>query len=580
MIRLNLRRKLLLLAVGIAILPLLIAGQSLIRIARDELKSSANDQLITTAQQITDEVYDLYEHAWLAPLLLIRNAVDSEQIGIQEKISLLTLGISNLTDVVALQITAAGAAVPLVVSQETFSDKLKAAGLDPLSVLRTDKNTAMSAYGGEIGATKIDYVAESDDWLATVYLPLRSKLAGSIAVLSARIDLSRLRTFVDEHAFSNTGTITIVDGQGRQVLASKQSDLNQLPIVQEALQVLKSQYRTISVEPYARPDGTVMLGAFAFTEPFEWAVLAEKNEKDAYLTVDLMIRSLGIWIAAGLAVAALGAVIFATRMSRPILAIGEAANAVADGDFQARVDNVHSRDEIGELAGRINNMIVQLNERFQLRKFVSDETMSAIRSSDATGVRLGGDRRQVVILFADIRGYTEFAEHRDPEVVVDVLNHYFQSLADIVSAHHGDIDKYVGDQIMAIFQGPNMARDAVDCALALQEVMVELGAENPDWELDIGVGVDIGDVVMGAMGSKNRMDYTVLGDHVNLAARLCAAAEAKQTLVSHDVREAIDDQHDIAFQSLDPIRVKGKSTPIVIYAALPGQNTEKVWNAG
>src|SRR5919109_3145996 len=117
-----------------------------------------------------------------------------------------------------------------------------------------------------------------------------------------------------------------------------------------------------------------------------------------------MIESLGIWVGVGLIAAAIGALIFAFRISRPILRIGEAATEVGKGNFSARVTDVRSRDEIGDLAERINTMIVQINERFQLAKFVSGGTIAAIQKSDAEGVKLGGERREVAILFADIRG--------------------------------------------------------------------------------------------------------------------------------------------------------------------------------
>ena len=94
--------------------------------------------------------------------------------------------------------------------------------------------------------------------------------------------------------------------------------------------------------------------------------------------------------------------------------------------------NVRARDEIGELATRFNDMIVQLNERFELQKFVSRGTMQAIQGSDHRTVSLGGERRRVAVLFADIRGYTAFSENRDPEEVVGVLNSYFQQLSDLV----------------------------------------------------------------------------------------------------------------------------------------------------
>jgi len=142
--RLNLRNKLLLFAVVIAIIPLLIAGQSLVRIARDEMKSSANDQLVGTARQITDEIDDLYQHAWLAPIQLIRNAVDDDTLGPEEKIALLRHGIADLPDVVALQITIVGSKISPVATQDQFSEVLKQAGLDPAAV-PTDKESYLKS---------------------------------------------------------------------------------------------------------------------------------------------------------------------------------------------------------------------------------------------------------------------------------------------------------------------------------------------------------------------------------------------------------------------------------------------------
>ncbi|WP_346910542.1 hypothetical protein [uncultured Roseibium sp.] len=119
--RLTLRKKLLIFAAVIAVLPLLIAGQTLIRIARDELKSSANDQLTETARQVTTEINSVYRNAWAAPLSLIANGVDNEKLSVDAKIALLTLGIAELPDIVALQITVEGSQRPLLVTREGFS---------------------------------------------------------------------------------------------------------------------------------------------------------------------------------------------------------------------------------------------------------------------------------------------------------------------------------------------------------------------------------------------------------------------------------------------------------------------------
>jgi adenylate cyclase len=122
--RLSLRQKLLLFAVVIAILPLIGAGRTLIRSAQAELKSSANDQLGVTSQQLVEEIHDRDERTRPAPLLPIRNALDDPQLGVEEKISLLTLGIADIPDIVALQVTVEGASLPLVVVKDDFSARL------------------------------------------------------------------------------------------------------------------------------------------------------------------------------------------------------------------------------------------------------------------------------------------------------------------------------------------------------------------------------------------------------------------------------------------------------------------------
>jgi adenylate cyclase len=308
-----------------------------------------------------------------------------------------------------------------------------------------------------------------------------------------------------------------------------------------------------------------MLGAFSFPHRFSWGIIVEKARADTYLAIRKMIESLGYWVLIGLGVAIAGAILFALAISRPILEMGRVAVEVAKGNFQARVHGATSKDEIGDLGRRMNNMIVGLNERFQLEKFVSSGTLAAIRLAEHQGVRLGGERRRATMLFCDIRGYTSFAERRDPEVVVEVLNFYFQRLADLVAKHGGDIDKFVGDQILAVFLGEDMERDAVRCALRIQAASTRVGRERPDWDLALGIGINAGEVVMGAMGSQSRMDYTVLGDHVNLAARVCAHAGRGQTLLTEGVWRAIADVPEFTAEALAPILLKGKSEPVTVY---------------
>ncbi len=568
--RINLRTKLLGFSILIAIIPLVAAGQSLIRIAGDELRSSANDELLNAVDQVTGEINNLVENAWVTPLRVIRNAVDDPTLGIAEKRTFLLNGTLNLPDVVALQVSIEGSSVPILLPKDDFRERLQAAGLDAAAILRTPGDPFPYAVAGVEGEIeRVDYIPETGDWLGTIVLRLNNPVVGNArAVFSARVDMSRIRAAVQEMNFSKKGgRVLITDAAGREVLTSDPADLSAYPVVAAALQQLAAGSHATSVEPHPRPDGTPTLAAFGFPRAVDWAVVADQEEADAYFALGVMVRNLIIWLSAGLGVAAVGALFFSLGISRPILRIGATVVEVTKGNFRTRVKGVRSHDEIGTLATQINEMINQLNERLHLLKFVSRGTADAVKLSGDEGVKLGGESRDAAILFADIRGYTAFAENRSPEVVVNVINLYFDQLADLVTKNRGDIDKYVGDQIMAVFWGPTKAEDAVRCALDIQDVMIRLNQEHPDYRLDIGIGIDAGSVVRGAMGSHERMDYTVVGDHVNLAARLCGYAAPRQTLVSKHVPPAVGEVADLAFIPLEPILVKGKTGALPVFDA-------------
>jgi adenylate cyclase len=446
-----------------------------------------------------------------------------------------------------------------------FSKRLATAGLDPLAVLRLPAEAVQAAASaGEFYVGDATHVRGTDDWLATIVLPLRTRFAGASSALSVRVDLDRTRRFLETHPFAKTGFVTIVDAQARRVFDRDQTDLGGVPLAAEAVGLLNGGTRTVAAGPYIRPNGEPMLGAYGFPRAFDWAILVEKRQRDAYVAIERMIDSLLRWIVVGLAVAGVGALALAFRISRPIVEMDRVAGEVAKGNFQARVKGVRSHDEIGELARRIDDMVVGLNERFHLQKFVSGGTMLAIRDS-AGGIRLGGQRRRATMLFSDIRGYTAFAERVDPEVVVEMLNLYFQHQAEIVQRHGGDVDKYVGDQLLAVFQGEDMVCDAVRAAVRIQEQTAELSREHPEWGLALGIGINVGNVVMGAMGSTDRMDYTVLGDNVNLAARLCSHAGAGRILLSESAREAVESCPEFTTSTLPPIAVKGKRAPVPVF---------------
>jgi adenylate cyclase len=189
--------------------------------------------------------------------------------------------------------------------------------------------------------------------------------------------------------------------------------------------------------------------------------------------------------------------------------------------------------------------------------------------------RLGGQRREMTVLFSDIRGFTTVSESGRPEDIVATLNEYFTSMVNIVFTHKGTVDKFVGDMVMALFgaplDDPDHARHAVDAAL---EMIRELHRLNDKWSaegrppLDIGIGISTGPMIAGNIGSDTIMSYTVIGDAVNLGARLESLNKQYSTriIISQATREALPDRY--AVRPLGDVVVKGKTRPVAIYEVL------------
>lgn len=568
--RFPLRLKFFVFATLLAVAPLVLVGQNLTRLTRDELKSAANEDLTLVADDLSTAFDATWRGRWLSALLVIRNGIDSDDLGVQQKVSLLTLGLQELPQVIALQLSVEGSDLPILATNEGYSTKLAALGHDPVAVLTTPPEVVRSiSVTGQFGRPIIERMDETGDWVATLALPLSTRIAGRTVTLAAKIELSTLAETVARHPFAQRGEITVIDHAGRSVLGGTVQALDDRAIVAAAMPLIVASARADALQAYVRPDGRAMLGAYAFPDWFPWAVITELSEDKAYAVVNAITRQIIIVALVGFSLASFGALIFARALTRPILKIGEVVGQVGEGDFSARVDGVRARDEIGELAGRINQMIADLRERLELMKFVSRGTVSAIQSSEKTGLSRGGERRRISVLFTDIRGYTEFSEKVEPEVVIEALNTYFDVQAAIVEKHGGDVDKFIGDALVAVFEGEGMARRATACAVEIAEAMMDLLHAHPEYDLHVGIGVASGEAVVGAMGARDRMDFTVLGSTVNRAARLCSNAAPDQVLIDAETRDDSQDLEDIVFAELPPMPLKGYAEPVPAFA--PGR---------
>jgi adenylate cyclase len=225
-------------------------------------------------------------------------------------------------------------------------------------------------------------------------------------------------------------------------------------------------------------------------------------------------------------------------------------------------DRAHSHAELSR----------RVIERQALERFLSSVIVEKILASPDE-IRLGGENQIATILFADIRGFTRLSERLPPQQVVELLNEYFSEMTDLIFENGGTLDKYLGDGIMALFGAPwpkpDDAQRSVKTAAEMQRALTAL---NRQWEargqepLQMGLGINTGQVTAGNIGSAKRMDYTVIGDAVNLASRLCANAAGGQILISESTFREIDG--GFPARRLETLRVKGKAAAVEVYEVL------------
>jgi adenylate cyclase len=295
-------------------------------------------------------------------------------------------------------------------------------------------------------------------------------------------------------------------------------------------------------------------------------VVIERSRRDLYVASGGLLM-IGILIA------------FATsgRITRPLSRLRVAVNALAKGDVTARVP-VTTRDELADLTHAFNEMSESLEEKQRVetafRRYVSDHVLQQVLD-EPESVQLLGERRDITVLFIDIRQFTRLASAIDPEALVAFLNEAFELITDRLLQHGATVDKYIGDAILAYFGAPIESSDhcdrAVAAAIAVQRSVEErnkaLSSDNAEFHhLALGIGIQTGPVLVGNIGSELKMDYTIIGDAVNVANRLQKLAPAGEILISSDVARKVEDR--IQLESLGEKALEGRDEPVEVFRVL------------
>jgi PAS domain S-box-containing protein len=207
----------------------------------------------------------------------------------------------------------------------------------------------------------------------------------------------------------------------------------------------------------------------------------------------------------------------------------------------------------------------------QRRLFERMVSPAVINQLDPDSLQLGGSLSVITTLFADIRGYTSFSEVTDPETLVAVLNSYLAAAANAILNEDGTIDKFLGDEVMAWFNAPIPQSDhtlrAIRAALTMQEHFKQLSqGMATEFQLSFGIGIHTGEALLGLIGTDKRLEYTAIGNNVNIAKRLQENAQPGQILISKDVAEIVEDQ--VELQTVAPIVAEGKEVPLEVFEVL------------
>jgi class 3 adenylate cyclase len=259
-------------------------------------------------------------------------------------------------------------------------------------------------------------------------------------------------------------------------------------------------------------------------------------------------------------------ILFSAPMIKPLIGLAKVAGEVELGKFdtinQLKLQHrnaFESRDEIGILCRAFEEMVAGLKKRNAMTKFMSAAALKSM--GDSGSLNQAGQRMWMVVLFSDIRGFTKYSEGRDPQTVVQRLNEVLGIQAEYVTKHGGDIDKFIGDAMVAWFTGPDRCGRAVAAAAEMMAGLSSRIGESAGRQ--IGVGIHLGEVIVGALGAQDRQDYTAIGSSVNLAARLCSAAKSGQILISQTVVTELDGT--VKLNPLPPVSLKGFAEPTPVY---------------
>jgi len=412
-------------------------------------------------------------------------------------------------------------------------------------------------------------------------VPVAAPGGAIVGVVTAVFDLqSTLEELVSSSRFNQTGFAVIVDGEGDIVAHPDRSRLG----------TSVPQYEAVQRAWATRASGSVVAKNAAGVERHfyyralanpstvgrqPWVLMTEINEAEELAVLRRLQRELYGGIAVMLVISILLAHQVATSIERPLDSLKLLAARFGQGDLEAHSD-VAGHDLAGSLALSLNAMGAGLRERDRVKevfgRYIATQVSDRILKGD---VNLGGESREVTILFSDIRNFTAMSEEMAPQQVVAFLNAYFSEMVEAVFEQGGVLDKFLGDGMMAVFGSlgdqPDHALRAVRAALRMKALLGKINGERAvegKPPIAIGVGIHTAEVIVGNIGSTRRLEYTVIGDGVNTSSRVQALNKEFGTtiLITETTFDAVGGEFDC--RPMPETKIRGKQRQLKFYEVL------------
>lgn len=405
----------------------------------------------------------------------------------------------------------------------------------------------------------------------------------AVGVAVAEINLKFIWDVISRIRVGRTGEAFVLDQPGRLVahpdisLVLRADETEQRP-----LQALRAAILARPGQAATGQDitGTTVLAAMAQIPGVDWSIIVKQPIAEAFGPIYAALWRTVALLFAGAALAAALAYWLAQRMSEPIRLLEDGVTRIGAGQFDHRI-NLTTRDEFERLAARFNEMAGELSvsqersERItRLKRFLAPQVAELVDRTGDDSV-LDGRRVEVVVVFCDLRGFTAFSAQADPETVMSVLRVYYDALERVVSAHEATLINFSGDGAMVLVNAPVSCPDpalrainlASDMQTSVQKLLV--GWRKLDRRLGFGVGLAMGPATVGRIGSEGRLDYSAIGNVVNLASRLCSSAEDSEILIDSVAARAVGSS--VPLVELDARALKGFDRPVPVFAVVVGE---------